>query len=157
MEKNKLVKHFIHLFKYNDWATKQAAQSIIKYGFREEKLSQLLSHIINAQKIWLNRLLGREVIISPWDIQTIEENENQSIEITAKWINYLEGLTEKELEKRVDYKNTKKEKYSSSIKDITMHVINHSTYHRAQIAQIVGAKGGTPAITDYIFYQRNLQ
>ena len=38
-----------------------------------------------------------------------------------------------------------------------MQVINHSTYHRAQIAQKVKALGGKPAVTDYIVYQRELQ
>jgi len=36
-------------------------------------------------------------------------------------------------------------------------MINHSTYHRAQIALLVKSSNGEPAKTDYIFYQRQFQ
>jgi uncharacterized damage-inducible protein DinB len=51
----------------------------------------------------------------------------------------------------------KGEKFANTIKDIVVHVINHSTYHRAQIAQLVKQSGGEPAKTDYIVYQREFQ
>jgi len=49
------------------------------------------------------------------------------------------------------------EKLANNIKDIVVHVINHSTYHRAQIALLVRQSGGEPAKTDYIVYQREFQ
>jgi uncharacterized damage-inducible protein DinB len=51
----------------------------------------------------------------------------------------------------------KGEKFANTIKDIIVHVINHSKYHRAQIAQLISLSGGEPAKTDYIVYQRELQ
>lgn len=149
--------HFIHLFKYNDWATRQSAESIASLKKKNKKTEELLSHIISAQKIWLNRILGKDIKIDPWQMLTQKELVPQSTPVTAEWINFLEGLHENDFERRIEYVNMKGEKFVNTIKDIITHVINHSTYHRAQIASLVRQAGGEPAKTDYIFYQRQFQ
>ena len=153
----KLRNQFIHLFKYNDWATRETADSVEGLEKKDEKLEELLSHIISAQKIWINRILGRDLNITPWEKHTTKECGIQSTEITAEWINLLESFKDDGLERRIDYTNIKGDKFSNTVKDIVTHVINHSTYHRAQIAQRVKTLGGKPAVTDYIVYQRELQ
>ena len=157
MENRILRDHFIHLFKYNDWATHEAAKSLKGLEKKDEKLEELLSHIISSQQIWLNRIMEKKTNVNPWEKHSVQECISKSTEITAEWINLLESLGEKDFEKRIDYTNTKGEKFNNSIRDIVTHVINHSTYHRAQIAQKVKLLGEKPAITDYIFYQRQLQ
>lgn len=149
--------HFIHLFKYNDWATKEAIQSIQGLKNKNEKIPKLMSHIISAQKVWLNRVLSNKIITDPWEKIFEEDWTTRSTALTAEWINLLEGLHQDDLERKVEYKNTKGEKFFNSIKDIVAHVINHSTYHRAQIALLVRQEGGEPAKTDYIVYQREFQ
>jgi uncharacterized damage-inducible protein DinB len=149
--------YFVHLFKYNDWATRQTAESIVNLKKKNNKSEELLSHIISAQKIWLNRILGRNTVIDPWHKLTQEDWIPQSIPITAEWINLLESFKENDFERRIEYTNTKGEKFFNTVKDIIVQVINHSTYHRAQIAQLVRQSGGEPAKTDYIIYQRMFQ
>jgi len=149
--------HFIPLFKYNDWATHEAAKSIRGLKKKNEKPEQLLSHIVVAQKLWLNRTLERTILIDPWEKYSVQESVSKSTIITSEWINLLESLEEKDFEKRVDYLNSKGEKFNNSIKDIISHIINHSTYHRAQIAMLVRQAGGEPSKTDYIVYQRQVQ
>ena len=149
--------YFVHLFKYNDWATRQTAESIVNLKKKNNKSEELLSHIISAQKIWLNRILGRNTVIDPWHKLTQEDWIKQSIPITAEWINLLESFKENDFERRIEYTNTKGEKFFNTVKDIIVQVINHSTYHRAQIAQLVRQSGGEPAKTDYIIYQRMFQ
>jgi len=124
---------------------------------KNNKSEELLSHIISAQKIWLNRILGRNTVIDPWHKLTQEDWIPQSIPITAEWINLLESFKENDFERRIEYTNTKGEKFFNTVKDIIVQVINHSTYHRAQIAQLVRQSGGEPAKTDYIVYQRMFQ
>ena len=53
--------------------------------------------------------------------------------------------------------NSKGETFSNKIKDILFHIINHSTYHRAQIATDLKQNGIEPINTDYIFYKRKLE
>jgi len=157
MSNVELRNHFIHLFKYSDWATREAANSMKKLEEKDGKLTELLSHIVSAQKVWLNRTLRREIHTDPWEKYTVDECISQSTTITAEWINLLESFHDSDLEKRIEYANTKGERFSNTIKDIITQVINHSTYHRAQIAQLVRKAGGEPAKTDYIFYQRQFQ
>ena len=152
-----LKNHFIHLFKYNDWSTRRSAESIMNLKKKNLKAEDLLSHIISAQQIWLHRILERDIVTDPWQQLTQEEWFPKSTPLTAEWINFLEGMHEKDFEKRVEYTTTKGEKHTNTIKDIITHVINHSTYHRAQIAQLVRQSRGEPAKTDYIAYQRQFQ
>jgi uncharacterized damage-inducible protein DinB len=157
MENCMLRNHFVHLFKYNDWATRHCADSITKLKKKNSKAEELLSHLISAQEVWLNRVLERDIITDPWKKLTEEEWIPKSTPLTAEWINFLEGLHENDFEKRVGYINTKGERFTNTIKDIVIQVINHSTYHRAQIASLVRQSGGEPAKTDYIVYQREFQ
>ena len=149
--------HFIHLFKYNDWATRATANSLKGLEKKDKRIGELLSHSISVQNLWLNRVLKREIVVSPRDKLAVQECISQSTSVTAEWINLLESYTDKELDKRIEYINTKGEKHVNTVRDIVMQVINHSTYHRAQIAQKVRSLGGIPAVTDYIVYQRRFQ
>lgn len=152
-----MIDHLTHLFKYNNWATERTAKSILETNNVLPDAIKLLSHFISAQYIWLNRITGEKSEITPWDNFTVDDCISKSTYLTSKWINLLEGKDKSFLEKRVSYHNTKGEKFENSIKDICSHVINHSTYHRAQIAKMIKHSEGIPAVTDYIVYQRELQ
>ena len=156
-EKSDITEYFIHLFEYNDWATKLAANSVIASDKKEERSTELLSHIVSAQTIWLNRILGNNFTIDPWQKLLPEECTIQSTQIASEWISLLKKFKDSDLAKRIEYKNLKGDSFTNSIKDIITHVINHSTYHRAQIAQLVRQSGGEAAKTDYIVYQRQFQ
>jgi uncharacterized damage-inducible protein DinB len=145
------------MFKYNDWATSQTAESMAGLKNKNKKTEELLSHIISAQKIWLNRILGKEIALDPWQKINSDEWIEQNTTVTSEWINLIESFQEKDFDTRIEYLNTAGEKYTNTVKDIITHVINHSTYHRAQIAQLVRQSGGHPARTDYIVYQRMFQ
>lgn len=152
-----MIDHLTHLFKYDNWAMERTANSIINLEEIIPEAVRILSHIISAQQIWLNRITRTQSNITPWDNYTIDESISKSVELTSKWINLLEGSDKTFLEKRIQYQNSKGETFNNSIKDIATHVINHAAYHRAQIAQHVKRANGNPAVTDYIVYQRELQ
>ena len=137
------------------WKERQIQLLILKKFCRRQFVC--FPTIISAQQIWLNRITGTHSKITPWDNYTIDEAISKSAELTSKWINLLEGNEQTFLEKRIQYQNSKGETFTNSIKDIVTHVINHATYHRAQIAHHVKHANGTPAITDYIVYQREFQ
>jgi uncharacterized damage-inducible protein DinB len=152
-----VIEHYLHLFKYNLWATELSANSILAADKILPDAVKLLSHIVSSQQVWLDRIIGEQSGITPWDNFTVEECLVKSVDFTSEWINLLEGKRDNYLDKRIEYKYTKGERFENSIKDIITHLINHSTYHRAQIAQIVKRANGAPAITDYILYQRSFQ
>ncbi len=68
----------------------------------------------------------------------------------SAWKNYLTNLSADDLEKQIDYRNSKGEAWSSRIKDVLTHVLMHSAYHRGQVALEMRAAGLQPAYTDFI-------
>ncbi len=54
----------------------------------------------------------------------------------------------------INFKNTKGLVFNDNIRDILFHVINHSNYHRAQIATEFRQNGLDPIVTDYILHKR---
>jgi uncharacterized damage-inducible protein DinB len=66
------------------------------------------------------------------------------------WERFLATRTSFDLERVIEYTNSKGEHYASKIADVLMHVVMHGAYHRGQIAASVREHGGEPAYTDYI-------
>lgn len=116
-----------------------------------DKVMQLFSHIQNAHHIWNSRIKNQSSTYSVFDTHTIdileklnEDNHVQSIEIIDNF----------NLDTLITYTNSKGETFSNTISEILFHIINHSTYHRAQIATLFRTSGINPIPTDYITYKR---
>ncbi|MDR5590905.1 DinB family protein [Christiangramia sp. SM2212] len=117
-----------------------------------DRAIQLLSHTLNAQKIWNNRIEGKEDQVQVW--KNLEIDELESIENG----NFRESLTilkNEDLDRIVQFRNSKGESYQNSVKDIIFHVINHSTYHRGQIATEFRKQGIDPIVSDFVYYKLN--
>lgn len=116
-----------------------------------EKSIQLLNHLINAQQIWNERILNEKNAVDVWEIRSLESLKNHNK------INYnksLSILNNSKLSQKIVYKNSKGIEFLNTVQDVIFHIINHSTYHRAQIASDLKANGIEPINTDYIFYKR---
>lgn len=79
-----MIDHLTNLFKHNNWATERTAKSILQTKTVLPDTVKLLSHIVSAQQIWLNRITGQKSEITSWDNFTIQECINKSIEATSK-------------------------------------------------------------------------
>jgi uncharacterized damage-inducible protein DinB len=116
-----------------------------------EKALKLFSHVLNAQQIWNNRIEPGDISPGVWDIRQTEEFANIN---TANLEKSLALLDKFDFDKTIAYTTSQGQPFSNTVRDILFHVINHSTYHRAQIASELKQHGITPPITDYIFYKR---
>lgn len=116
-----------------------------------EKSIQLLNHLINAQQIWNERILEQQPSVGVWEIRSLENLKNVNENNYNKSLSILNNT---QLNQKIVYKNSKGIEFSNTVQDIIFHVINHSTYHRAQIASDLKANGIEPINTDYIFYKR---
>lgn len=118
------------------------------------KAIALFSHVLNAQHIWANRILGLTPSYKVWD----EHEVGQFEEISKTNFKLLADILKQiSLTKELSYVNSKGDQFTSSVQDILFHVVNHSTYHRAQIATLFKADGITPPVTDYIMLKRDYQ
>jgi len=148
-------KDFLNLFKYNDWANERVLESFKTAEKINEKTRMLFSHILISQTIWLERILAKaQTFKTTMQLLSIDECTKLSKQSTKDWIIIIESLDEEKLSSIVKYRNTKGDEYQNRLSDIITHVINHSSYHRGQIALLVRNSGGIPAVTDYITYCR---
>lgn len=116
-----------------------------------ERSIKLFNHILNAHQVWNTRITGDRSPVDPWDLRPISElKETDSLNYT----NSIRILDQADLNSVIKYSNSKGDHYTSSVRNILFHVINHSTYHRGQIATEFKQNGIDPLVTDYIFFKR---
>ena len=82
------------------------------------------------------------------------EAEGALSELRQGWRDLLVRLTPEKMASDLVYKNTKGAEFRTPIRDVLVHLIAHSAYHRGQVAAAVRQSGGKPATTDYIVYVR---
>ncbi|HMI03862.1 MAG TPA: DinB family protein [Pedobacter sp.] len=142
------------LWLYNNWANELILNSFKQNsGAVPVSCLRLFCHIVNAQIVWLSRINGAQSPVGVWDEYSLTECENNQHIFSA---GIQQSLADAQKgTKNITYKNTQNVVFSDSLQDILLHVFNHGTYHRAQIAQDMKKNGFEPARTDYIFFKRS--
>lgn len=140
------------LFQYSNHYNQLLADLIV--GNRTivtEKAIQLFNHILNAHQIWNYRIRRIQPLISVWEIQPLEGLKSIDKTNFEDTLSILENF---DLNDSIDYQTTKGDAFTNKISNILFHVVNHSTYHRAQIATEFKQCGIAPINTDFILYKR---
>lgn len=145
-----LPEHLRQLFSYDRWANTEILNTLQQAAAPPPKSVRLFAHIIAAQMLWMDRI-GRSAARAPvWPGWTLQECADFWARSQREWEGLAAGMREQGLAVEIGYTNTKGEKWISTQKDILVHVANHGTYHRAQIALELRNAGITPPYTDYI-------
>lgn len=142
---------FKELFEYTFTFNDKVVDALLSTGNPPYKAVQLINHTINSQQIWNARIENIIIDRGVWDIRSFEELKAANESNYQKALFLIENL---DFDKRVRYTNTKGITFENSIRDMLFHAINHSTYHRGQIATDFKLSGLEPLVTDYIFYKR---
>lgn len=141
---------FRELFQYNHHCNRQLINALAHQEVSPKSIL-LMSHVLCAHQIWNNRILSLQAVFGVWQLHDVadmtqinDENYQHSLKI----------LADSSVEEVITYRTSKGDEFSNSVRDLLFHVINHSTYHRAQIATDFKQHGVNPIATDYIFYKR---
>ncbi|MGB1316237.1 MAG: hypothetical protein ACPG4Y_09465 [Chitinophagales bacterium] len=114
------------------------------------KVLDLLSHSINAQKLWNYRILGKND-----NIAFVTHSLEKLIVLDLQNFNeVLHILMTKKLSERIDYKSTSGKAYHNTIQEILTQVSQHFQYHRGQIISELLKHHITLKPTDYIYFRR---
>ncbi len=139
--------HFLRMFVYDHWANRECLSAIAKGNGSAEALRRI-AHVLSAEKLWLERLRGEPQTTPVWPSATVDQCVALADEMSQQWSKYVRECPG--LDYKIEYRNTRGEKWSSRVEDILTHVLMHSTYHRGQVALELRTSGAEPASTDFI-------
>ena len=157
------------LYKYNYWATGRVLEAIqqadeiafatshpeLYYG----SLQGTLAHILTAEWIWRKRCQERispSFLLDPLDFPTIQSLDARMKEEQSRMLSYLGDLEDADLAQAVSYQSTKGQPFQNTLWHLLVHVINHGTQHRSEIAMVLTELGYSPGDLDMIVYFRQL-
>ena len=155
------------LFAYNEWANGRVFQ--VLDGLSEEQfarpiassfasLQDTVGHIVAVEGVWLRRWKGESPTAAPpWITGASRDTLRQAlVAVQKERALFLADLTEERLEQPVVYRNLKGEEYRQRLGVLLQHLVNHSTYHRGQVATLLRQVGAVPPVTDYVVYRIEL-
>jgi uncharacterized damage-inducible protein DinB len=154
------------LFAYNAWANRKifdAAMALPDEQYRRDLKSShggihgTLAHIVWAEQLWLHRWLARPNPAVPQgrDLATIGAVRARWEEVEAERAAFLGGLTAAQLEATRGVKPSTGGEYVHTLRQMLLHAVDHSTYHRGQVVTLLRQVGAAPPNTGLIvFYRR---
>ncbi len=153
------------LFSYTAWANAlvfEAASTLSEEQLGHSVASSFpsvggtLAHMVGAEWVWLRRWLGESpsgfpdwVAKPSWaDLRARLSAVEQERDV------FVAGLSDADLSQLVSYRNLAGHAFSDPLGGLIRHLVNHSTYHRGQIATQLRQLGFKPAGTDLIVFLR---
>ena len=149
---------------YSEWASRrllEAARGLTPeelnrdFGFSDKSVLGTLVHVMAADRIWLRRVQGAET--APF----VEESDYSLDALLerwpAVWSGWQQAMDSESIPdggRTVEFKDTKGRAGSNVLSDIVLHVVNHGTHHRGQVAGFMRAMGHKPPATDLMVMLR---
>ena len=154
------MNHLQMLTRYKAWADQQLLA--VASGMSEEALAapqsivfgsllRTMHHVYAMDLVWQANLLGQShgfTSRNPVDCPPIEELALLQADIDAWYVNYAETLTEAEHDEDVTFTFIAAGPGIMSREAMLLHVVNHATYHRGHVGDMMYACGVEPPTTD---------
>lgn len=164
VDRNALAAHL----RYSAWASKKlldfAAGVPAEHVTRQIDNShggilKTFQHIYYADRIWLSRMEARPAAFADPDpgpsLTDLNANWWPLLARFSQWASQ-QPPHQGDASAIVEYKTLKGETYAKPINQIVLHVVNHGTYHRGQIAAMLRQLGHIPPFTDLIYFTDDL-
>lgn len=144
------------LIEFDHWANTEVIKFVTVGNIADTGPLKIMSHIINAYKIWLSRIQSLPQNAEVWHTYGKDEINNAYLSCYNEILNLI-SKSDFNPEKIISYTNSKSEKFDSSVKDILIHLLNHSSYHRGQIKALLSSYSLDFPYIDYIHYARKIK
>lgn len=148
-----MKKYFLKLYQYNAWANDRLVSCLKRQSITDEKMLSVFGHVLAAQFLWLHRIKGlTPPDVKLWGEYSLDALERMAINANKQWLEFVE--TNDTFEREMTYTNYVGDLYTNNVETVMMHLVNHCSYHRAQVAMLLRQKGFEPINTDLITYDR---
>lgn len=154
--------HFERLYAYNRWANRRllnaaaslSEESLVRdLGPSFHSVFGTLQHILWSEWIWLSRWRRpASPGPSPLECSDLANLKTRWLEVERDQSQFLQVLTPQDLDGLVSYENPPGTSWTYTLQQMLQHVVNHSTYHRGQVAGMLRQLGNDPPPTDYLVY-----
>ncbi len=158
------------LHQHRMWSNRgllEAVRALSKEQLRQQfaigqgSVWQTLTHLLAAEYVWLEALLGNESALLPGDvvgqlpgnqagtgaIQTLDELVIRWQEVDQRWNQYLASLTDASLDEivyRISTSSGAGKRHGTRRADILLHVCTHAQYTTAQLLNMLRQLGVSP-------------
>lgn len=151
------------LFAYNDWANDRSIAAIRAVAAADltrplvssfSSILATLAHLASTEWVWFERWQGRAPAAPPaWMHGTLDDICGGLQEVRTRRAGALVALTPDELRRVATWHSMRGDvSWTVPIATMLRHVVNHSTYHRGQLATLLRQVGATPASVDLITF-----
>ena len=155
------------LFEYDCWANRRVLKAASRLS--DEQFTQptsgsfhcvrdTLLHILGGEWIWLSYWrhppessaslsdlkAKRDAIFSPEAFPNVDALQSKWIEVQSEQSEFVNRVDNESLAKMLPFRGTR-----LSLVHLMQHVVNHSTYHRGQVALTMRQLGAEPLATDF--------
>jgi uncharacterized damage-inducible protein DinB len=149
------------LLDYDEWATDTLLKAVIALSpeqFAQELAGPLSSvrqqfvHLLSVADRYLARLVDGEVPdVVAESFATPRDLIHYEAQVRRRLNDFIHGLEESRLGQVQEHK-TRKGVFRASVEQTIMHMVNHATYHRGQIACLLKLHGVDFPDTDMIIW-----
>ena len=157
----------LDLYRYNAWANERIVSSLLalpheaftrNVGGGYPSICDAFSHIAAVEWVWLERWSGTSPTAAPeWASSTEPALLAERLrEVDARRAKFLAGLLDAELHAAISFALLSGARGAHRLQDLLVHVANHSTYHRGQVASMLRQVGTAPPPTDFIAYRNEV-
>lgn len=153
------------MFAYDNWATNRVLDAAIPVGdgFLTQKggsigaIRDIMKHIPDAQRAWVNRLVGQKVRPASSDgPQSVEDIREYCRVMNAEIRDWLAMVGDEGLQKEVAYVNHFGDAEVMPAWKILLQLYTHGVHHRSEAAELLTQLASPPEQTDIMAYFRTL-
>ena len=153
------------LFSYDSWANDLMIEAVSRIGrdaLHEDRGSShrsifgALVHVVAAEEVWLSRWTNRPLakLTGVEQVATLDSLRLFWNSVREARDRFVGGLADEDLDGSLTITTTGGDRYRHSLAEMFRHLVNHSSYHRGQVAAMLRQIGEAPPATDLIRFYR---
>jgi uncharacterized damage-inducible protein DinB len=151
---------------YTAWASRRLLEAAAElspeelnrdFGTADRSVLGTLVHNFAADRVWLWRLGGgtNPGFVSDAD-RSLAVLQSDWPDLYERWKQWACGITDAQALEPLAYKDMRGRDWRQPLWQLVLHVVNHGTHHRGQVAGFLRSMGHTPPVLDLVYYYREL-